>query len=227
MKSYGKIKKYFDDIDENESLKESLLAESLNWINNRIFQIIKSKDEIKGYNVQEETEFDDGASKQIATILSENNITSSVSRGQIYQFFYEPKTNVEYYDEFPLTLVLERYKNGFLGVNFHYLDLEYRFAFMSQLWDHVLSDFENNMTDETLINLNYKSIKSLKGKRFYKPCLKRYLYSQLKSPLYRIHPKHWIYAMMLPTGRFFTKDNIQLINRIVYLDSKIKVINNK
>ena len=129
---------------------------------------------------------------------------------------------MKYYDRFPLTLVLEKYKDGFLGVNFHYLSLEYRFALMSQLWDNVVPD-RNNLDEETLIKINYKTIGSLGGLNFYKPCLKRYLYSQLKSQIYHIPATNWINALLLPSERFFSDKKSSLSTRNIHKKSKMNI----
>jgi len=55
--------------------------------------------------------------------------------GMMYCFFYDPKTkdDLPYWDKFPVVLVLERYNDGFLGLNLHYLPIKYRMAFLSKL----------------------------------------------------------------------------------------------
>jgi len=47
--------------------------------------------------------------------------------GGLYCFYYNPKgkTDLPYYDQFPMVLALERYNDGFLGLNFHYLPIKY------------------------------------------------------------------------------------------------------
>ena len=41
--------------------------------------------------------------------------------GKMNMFFYDPKhkKKLPYYDTFPLVLPIERYNDGFLGINFH------------------------------------------------------------------------------------------------------------
>jgi len=45
--------------------------------------------------------------------------------GRLNMFFYDPKfkKTLPYYDTFPLVLPLERYDDGFLGINLHYLPM--------------------------------------------------------------------------------------------------------
>ena len=45
--------------------------------------------------------------------------------GRLNMFIYDPKLKkkLPYYDTFPLVLPLEKYNDGFLGLNFHYLPI--------------------------------------------------------------------------------------------------------
>ena len=55
--------------------------------------------------------------------------------GGLYYFLYDPKTknDLPYYDKFPLVMPLKRDADGFLGLNLHYLPLNYRINFMRKL----------------------------------------------------------------------------------------------
>ena len=55
--------------------------------------------------------------------------------GKLNMFFYNPKLKKElpYYDTFPLVLPIERYSDGFLGINFHYLPIPLRMNFFNLL----------------------------------------------------------------------------------------------
>lgn len=219
--------KAFERMRSDDVFKENLLDESLAWINKRVFDIAETqKNNASEINVKDVSEFDEGRVTSIARKLSKSESSFKAEIGFMYHYLYEPKTDMKYYDQFPITLVLKKYPKGFLGLNFHYLDLEYRFGFMSQLWDHVIGD-EDDLDDHTFFNIRYNTLKGLKGKRYYLPCVKRYLYSQLKSPLYKIPANNWLYAIMLPTSRFFTKNNVKVINRLVHVDSKIRIMGKK
>ena len=51
------------------------------------------------------------------------DLVSQIHRGGMFLFFYNPKLKdkLPYYDRFPLVIPLERYADGFLGINLHYL----------------------------------------------------------------------------------------------------------
>ncbi len=190
----------------NESTKKTIIDKSLDWMKNS--SQVMSKNLIKEY-----------ASR-----------TEKVSRwGHIYQFVYDAKTKskLKYYDIFPMSIVIEKYKNGFLGLNLHYLPLTMRFAFMDQLWEYV-SDGDTDSPDEDIrFILRYKMLASISGKKYYRPCLKRYLYTQMRTPMYHIPADKWTFAMVLPSAKFFDSNDGQVMYRTIYLDSRNSVINNK
>ena len=56
-------------------------------------------------------------------LIRDGKITGRVNFGALNMFIYDPKlkNKLPYYDTFPLVLPIERYRDGFLGINFHYL----------------------------------------------------------------------------------------------------------
>ena len=58
--------------------------------------------------------------------------------GKLNMFFYSPKfaKTLPYYDTFPLVLPLEKYNDGFLGINFHYLPIPLRVKLLDRLVDY-------------------------------------------------------------------------------------------
>ena len=73
--------------------------------------------------------------------------------GRLNMFIYDPKLKkkLPYYDTFPLVLPLEKYNDGFLGLNFHYLPIPLRV----KLLDRVV-DFSNNtkFDESTILNVS-------------------------------------------------------------------------
>ena len=59
--------------------------------------------------------------------------------GRLNMFVYGPKhaKKLPYYDTFPLVLPLERYSDGFLGMNFHYLPIPLRMKLLDKIFDEV------------------------------------------------------------------------------------------
>ena len=65
---------------------------------------------------------------------SESMVSTSVL-GKMYFYSYDPKwkNDLPWYDTFPLVFPIEKYNNGFLGLNFHYLAPKDRAILMDQL----------------------------------------------------------------------------------------------
>ena len=55
--------------------------------------------------------------------------------GGMYYFYYDPKTkdDLPYYDRFPLVIPIENYKDGFLGLNLHYIHPRQRIILLDKL----------------------------------------------------------------------------------------------
>ena len=91
--------------------------------------------------------------------------------GRLNMFFYDPKLKAKlpYYDRFPLVLPLERYSDGFLGINFHYLPIPLRIRLLDRL-----VDFSSNtkFDESTKLNVNYTGVKDI---RLVKPTIHRYI----------------------------------------------------
>ncbi|MEK9888327.1 MAG: hypothetical protein VW735_06270, partial [Gammaproteobacteria bacterium] len=62
--------------------------------------------------------------------------------GRMYMFQYDPKgkDTLPYYDVFPLIFVLEKYSDGFLGMNLHYLPPVFRARLMDRLYQIERND---------------------------------------------------------------------------------------
>ena len=57
--------------------------------------------------------------------------------GRLNMFIYDPKfkKKLPYYDTFPLVLPLEKYSDGFLGINLHYMPIPLRIRLLDRLVD--------------------------------------------------------------------------------------------
>ena len=118
--------------------------------------------------------------------------------GRLNMFFYDPKykKTLPYYDTFPLVLPLERYDDGFLGINLHYLPMTLRI----QLLDRLV-DFSNNtkFDESTKLDVDYSDLKKVK---LIKPTLKRYLAGRVKTQFRRIDADEFTVAALLPIARW-------------------------
>jgi len=131
--------------------------------------------------------------------------------GNLNMFFYDPKfkKTLPYYDRFPLVLPIERYSDGFLGINLHYLPIPLRISLLDELMDYST---DTKFDSKTKINVNYSRLKSV---GLIKPTLKRYLAGQVKSMFRKIDADEFTVATLLPVQRF-TKAN----DKTVWSDSR-------
>ena len=118
--------------------------------------------------------------------------------GRLNMFTYNPKhkKTLPYYDTFPLVLPIEKYPDGFLGINFHYLPIPLRIRLLDSL-----VDFSNNtkFDESTILKVNYSK---LKGINLIKPTLHRYLAGYTMSQFRRIDADEFTVATLLPVQRF-------------------------
>ena len=120
-----------------------------------------------------------------AQLIRDGKITGRVNFGALNMFIYDPKlkNKLPYYDTFPLVLPIEKYRDGFLGINFHYLPYALRARLLSRLDP----------------NANYSALKNVK---LVKPTLKRYLNSNVRSRFRKLEEEDFMTAIMLPVQRF-------------------------
>jgi hypothetical protein len=125
--------------------------------------------------------------------------------GRMYMFLYDAKTKNElpYWDKFPLIFVIEKYNDGFLGINLHYLPLVIRAKLMDALYAIERND---SLRQSKKLRMTYNILNSAARYRFFKPCIKRYLTNHVKSRYLYIPYDDWDTALFLPTERF-TKTN--------------------
>ena len=118
--------------------------------------------------------------------------------GKLNMFFYDPKhkKKLPYYDTFPLVLPIEKYPDGFLGINMHYLPIPLRIRLLDGL-----VDFSNNtkFDESTRLIVDYSKLKNI---NLIKPTLHRYLAGYTKSQFRRIDANEFTIATLLPVQRF-------------------------
>ena len=118
--------------------------------------------------------------------------------GRLNMFVYDPKLKqkLPYYDTFPLVLPLERYTDGFLGLNLHYLPVNLRVRLLDRLVDLANN---NDFNETTRLIANYSKLKNV---RLIRPTIKRYLAGRVKSQFRRIDADEFTIATLLPVARF-------------------------
>jgi hypothetical protein len=122
----------------------------------------------------------------------------SAITGKLYFFKYDPKGKLilPKYDKFPMCFPIEQKSDGFIGLNLHYLGAGAREGFVNRLMV-----FKNNKygDDRARLRLSYDLIKSTPVINQLAPvCIKRYLYTRVRSRFIEIYPDEYDKAIQLP-----------------------------
>lgn len=137
--------------------------------------------------------------------------------GSMMMFFYDPKLKktLPFYDSFPLVIVLQPAEGGFLGLNLHYLPPVLRAKFLD-----ALLDVTNNSKydDSTRFEATYDLMKRSSKMKYFKPCIKHYLNSHVRSKFAFVPAPEWEIATFLPTADFQKASQSS-----VYADSRRKM----
>ena len=136
--------------------------------------------------------------------------------GKMYFYFYDPKTkeSMPYYDRFPLVIPIEKYNDGFLGLNLHYIHPKHRMILLDKLSDTMSND---TYDEKTKLKINYRYLAAASRIFEANPCIKRYLFTQIESRFLEITADEWDIAAMLPVESF-----VGATTSKVYADSRKK-----
>ena len=136
--------------------------------------------------------------------------------GRMYFYFYDPKTkdSMPYYDQFPLVIPIEKYNDGFLGLNLHYIHPKHRMVLLDKLSDTLSND---DYDEKTKLKINYRYLAAASRIFEANPCIKRYLFTQIQSRFLEITADEWDIAAMLPVESF-----VGATTSKVYADSRKK-----
>ena len=136
--------------------------------------------------------------------------------GKMYFYFYDPKTkdSMPYYDRFPLVIPIEKYNDGFLGLNLHYIHPKHRMILLDKLSDTMSND---TYDEKTKLKINYRYLAAASRIFEANPCIKRYLFTQIESRFLEITADEWDIAAMLPLESF-----VGATTSKVYADSRKK-----
>jgi len=151
-----------------------------------------------------------------ALMNDRNRLKNTSMIGKMYFYFYDPKTkdSMPYYDRFPLVIPIERYNDGFLGLNLHYIHPKHRMILLDKLSDTASND---TYDDKTKLKINYRYLAAASKIFEATPCIKRYLFTQIESRFLEVSADEWDIAAMLPVESF-----VGATTSKVYADSRKK-----
>jgi hypothetical protein len=138
-----------------------------------------------------------------AKLLKDKNLTPKnrplVGRMFFYQYDPKHKKTLPYYDRFPLIFMVDKAKDGFYGLNLHYLPHKWRAIFFDRLTEYT-NNKKYNQT--TRLRLSYDLLKGSSRLRLFGPCFKHYLKDHVKSRIVEVPANHWESVLFLPTEQF-------------------------
>lgn len=158
-------------------------------------------------------------------IIRNNRVKTIVYPGSMYMFIYDAKWKdhpeiLPYWDVHPLTIVLKKLNNGFLGLNLHYLPPKQRGLFLGQLYD-LRSN--SRLDEQTKLRVTYQILKNATEYKLFKPCIKRYLYNHVKTNYARIQSQDWLTAVFLPTNKFVGAPNTKIWSDSILISQGQKI----
>ena len=130
-----------------------------------------------------------------------DRIRSQPTIGHMYMFYYDAKhkETLPYFDRFPMIFPYKKVKGGFMGINLHYLPHILRAKLMDSLYDISSND---KYDETTKLRLSYDILSGAAKYKWFKPCIKHYLTSQVRSRFLYVYPAEWDIALFLPLERF-------------------------
>jgi len=126
--------------------------------------------------------------------------SSQIQPGSLYCWFYNPKyrNTLPYFDRFPVGFIINMYRNGFLGINLHYLPVRSRAVLMTRLVDNMLKTSSSG----EYLDLQYRTLADASRYAEVKPCIKRYLITQIQGQMIQVPPDEWMKTIFLPLENF-------------------------
>ena len=99
----------------------------------------------------------------------QGTLTGRLIPGRMYFFMYNPKhkATLPYYDLFPLVLPIQKFSDGFLGINFHYLYPKDRAILLDELKVFVN---DRTLSDMARIRVSYDMLRGFTRFKRAKPC---------------------------------------------------------
>ena len=165
-----------------------------------LFQDIKESAEGKELSVrwyQSQIRALGGTLKSGTQVIQEGRVEGSTQSrptyGMLNLFHYRPKTDkrLPYYDVFPIVLPFKKHRNGFTGLNMHYLSMGVRVQLLDRM--KVYAEEEKLEVYWDLIG----------GIRQVRPIVRRYSAAQVQSLFLRIPLEDMLVGVLLPVQEFY------------------------
>lgn len=132
--------------------------------------------------------------------------------GTMCFFGYDPKhkDTLPHYDRFPLSFVFGLDSKGFIGINFHYLNIPMRVRLYDAMWK-IAS--QSHLPTQQVKAITWQLLSNVSRFPGVGPAVKRYLYGHVRTKFIKVDIQDWKTAIMLPVSQF-TGANEQSIQRL-------------
>lgn len=172
----------------------------------------------KEYTKDELAEWFESKALSVKTGTARNRLLSASGRymdinnefvGGMYFFRYDPKHKLKLpmYDMYPLVIVVERYTDGFLGLNMHYMSKGQRRGAVTMMNDFYTrkKPFSGVTTGRGLTNWELLVNTSTGVEAMANKTVHRYLYNHIRSQIIRINKDEYDKAIQLPIDEWVYK----------------------
>ena len=160
-----------------------------------------------------------GSSMSATQHINQGNSTARPNYGMMNLFSYSPETaeKLDYYDMFPLSIPVAKHRDGFTGINFHYLPIPLRVKLLNTLVESFKDD-GNNRLDMTWRNIS--------GLRSVRPIVRRYKARNVNSLFLKLTVEDMLIAVLLPVQQFYSgayNSRRSVSENLVYRETRNKV----
>jgi hypothetical protein len=127
--------------------------------------------------------------------IGELKIPSRLMLGQMLFFKYKPKDDKflnsnRPYDVFPLVIVTKTHKDGFEGINLHYISQKWRRQLFTAIEESLPMRKSGNKS-YTRLGVSYERLNGPRKFKFFKPCYRRYVVDGLRKRPIMIPMEFW------------------------------------
>ena len=148
-----------------------------------------------------------GARNKILNAEDRFTDDDSVFVGGVFFFRYDAKTKdrLPMWDKYPLCVPIDRFSDGFLGLNMHYLPKGRRASVIN-----IVRQFKDNKKISNVVRAKAKNWQFMMdsgagGTSMFTTSVKRYLFTHVKSQFIRIQPDEYQKAIQLPLEEWVYK----------------------
>lgn len=130
---------------------------------------------------------------------------SEMTPGRMVFYGYDPKTkdSLDFWDDFPIVVILHPKPKGFLGLNLHYIPPDMRAYFLNDLIKYVDDpNWSAHNNYKALIKVTYPILKYTRKMYPFKNCIKRYLFNHIVSDIAFIPSVEWKSVPFFPLDQF-------------------------